>query len=276
MLTSSENQITSAASSPFDWSTANPEILKQILLRLSKNEIVKCRQICKSWKATTYGRSFWIEKEEYDRESYLKELAEIGKPFLGNDFAILSIRRPFNRNLLATGNPEGKNNIARNADRRWEFSRNWIFQSPPLFLDGWFSEEFEDLFDGCYETTYGWSDKVLSFDLRETGLTADVFDNQRPRIFFSEYFANRSDSECVFVMIISLLNEKNEHIAGDQKRVEIPEYQLQKWQKFEVCVESYPPGACYVNVKIMAKGYGCKVARSHLEVRMEETPEEFV
>uniref|UniRef100_A0AC35G659 FBA domain-containing protein n=1 Tax=Panagrolaimus sp. PS1159 TaxID=55785 RepID=A0AC35G659_9BILA len=257
MLTSSENQITSVASSPFDWSKANPEILKQILLRLSKNEIVKCRQVCKTWRTTTYGRSFWIEKEQYDRESYLKELVETGKPFLGNDFAILSIRRPFNRNLLATGNPEGRNNIARNADHRWEFSRNWIFHR-------------------CYETTYGWSDKVLNFDLRETGLTADVFDNQRPRIIFSEYFANQSGSECIFAMIISLLNEKNEHIAGDQKRVENPEYQLRKWQKFEVCVESYPPGACYVNVKIMANGYGCKVARSRLEIRMEETPDEIV
>uniref|UniRef100_A0A914YA83 F-box domain-containing protein n=1 Tax=Panagrolaimus superbus TaxID=310955 RepID=A0A914YA83_9BILA len=181
MSDSTSSSSSSSDQTPFhtsmDLSNVNPEILEAIFLRFSKKDLVKCSEVCHLWRNIVKTRSFWIAKEDYEDENYLRSLVDTGRPILGNNFAVLSIKKPFERGLLIHENPKGKNEVARHVDPRWFFDNGgdgWRYQAPPSFIQSHFHPEFKDLFDACLETSYQTCSKYFDISIKELGLSVST------------------------------------------------------------------------------------------------------
>uniref|UniRef100_A0AC35G8D6 F-box domain-containing protein n=1 Tax=Panagrolaimus sp. PS1159 TaxID=55785 RepID=A0AC35G8D6_9BILA len=278
----SESTSTTSPEESMDLSEVNPEILEAIFLRFPKKDLVKCSQVCHLWKNIINTRSFWVAKEDYEGETYLRSLIDTRKPILGNDFALLSIKRPYERGLLVHENPDGKTPVTRNADPRWYFNdggNGWRYQEPPSFIESHFHRDFKPIFDSCHETSYGTCSKYFDLSIKDLGLTPEVMDNFRPPIVFSEWVTNRSDCGCLYRSSIQLFNENRHRIAWERQELSFDQWQYQLWQKVEVVMQSYPPGAR--SIRILSSGrdlqfwnghYGPKMAGCQLMIKMEETP----
>uniref|UniRef100_A0A914RDI4 FBA domain-containing protein n=1 Tax=Panagrolaimus davidi TaxID=227884 RepID=A0A914RDI4_9BILA len=214
----SETLSETSPSTVIDLSVANPDIIEAILLRLPGKEIIKCRKVCRKWNNITLSLSFWLSKEEYDGEKYIKSLINSGKSLLCEDYAILSVKKPFERNILFNSNPNGKNEVKKHADPRWNFSSpGWVYSSPPSFLPDNFHPEFDDLFDGCLETTSSRCDKTCIINIKEIGLSPHIMNLYRPPIIFSEWISNQTDCRSIYWATIRLLNERHQVIAVKEK-----------------------------------------------------------
>uniref|UniRef100_A0AC34G0G0 FBA domain-containing protein n=1 Tax=Panagrolaimus sp. ES5 TaxID=591445 RepID=A0AC34G0G0_9BILA len=155
----------------------------------------------------------------------------------------------------------------------------WRYRAPPLFIRTRFHPEYKDLFDSCLETSYQTCSKYFDISIKELGLSPEIMDNFRPPIVFSEWVTNRSDCGCRYRSSIQLFDENRERLAWERQELSFNQWQYQRWQKVEVVMESYPPGARSIRVlssgrdlQFWAGYYGPKMAGCQLMIKMEETP----
>uniref|UniRef100_A0AC35EZK7 FBA domain-containing protein n=1 Tax=Panagrolaimus sp. PS1159 TaxID=55785 RepID=A0AC35EZK7_9BILA len=196
------------------------------------------------------AESILDSKEDYEGENYIRSLAGSGKPILANNFSCLSIKKPFERGLRVHENPNGLNEVTKHVDPRWVF-----------------------------ENGDGTCSKYFDITIKELGLSLEIMDNYRPPIVFSEWVVNRSDCGCLYRSSIQLFNENRQRIAWERQEISFNKWQHQLWQKFEVAMQSYPPGAR--SIRVLSSGrdleywqghYGPKMAGSQLIIKMDETP----
>uniref|UniRef100_A0AC34FN50 F-box domain-containing protein n=1 Tax=Panagrolaimus sp. ES5 TaxID=591445 RepID=A0AC34FN50_9BILA len=264
---------------PIDLSATEIDVIKEILLQLPKNQIIKCRQVCQRWKKIIDERSFWLDKEKRDGETYLRDLINSGNELFIKDYAFLSIKKPFNKNLLSPVNLNGYSDVQRHADPRWNFiGLGWRYASPPSFLDGHFHPDFQDLFSECQEVNTVYCEKYFHLNLLDHGISPEIVDTFRPPIIFSEYVAHEAETECTYFCQIFLWDgvDRSKELYYESKEIHFGVEQLQKWEKLELVLKSYPPGVravyVYIQSSIEIGIFGCKIAGSNLEVKMEESP----
>ena len=265
-----------------DLSTVNPEILEAIFLRFPKDDLVNCRRVCKLWNEIIKARSFWIAKEDFEGENYLRTLVDTGKPLFEGDLALISIRKPFEREFLKNENPKGKTTVAQHADARWKFKNGgngWIVESPPGFINK-FHPEYTPMFDTCLVTSYRICSKEMAFIIDNVGLTHPIVDNYCPPLVFSEWVINRADCGCIYQSSITLYDSQRRVLAEETKELSFAYGDQQKWQKVEVVIKSYPPGVRIIrlyssgkDLQFWAGHYGPKIAGSSFMIRMENTRE---
>uniref|UniRef100_A0AC34FJK4 F-box domain-containing protein n=1 Tax=Panagrolaimus sp. ES5 TaxID=591445 RepID=A0AC34FJK4_9BILA len=259
------------AKNPVDLSKACPDVLREIFLRLPKKDIINCRKVCRKWNNATYGRQFWLAKEKYARERYLRRLIDSGTPLFSDNFAFLSIKRPFNRNLLATYNLYGEDEVTRNADPRWEFSSGWRFIVAPLGL-GTIRAGFENKFNAGHEIYGEQATKSIKISIDDLGITPEAMDQFRPPIIFSEWLAVRTLSRNE--VIVALLNVKNKCVRLEAKDMSVNTYHgtgTKKWNHVEIVLKSYPVGVRTIAIAVRG-GCGLITAGSRMEIKTEETP----
>uniref|UniRef100_A0A914Q2E3 FBA domain-containing protein n=1 Tax=Panagrolaimus davidi TaxID=227884 RepID=A0A914Q2E3_9BILA len=190
-----------------------------------------------------------------------------------NEFRAYHIRR----NLLADSNPNGKNSVSQNADYRWDFVGPWKYGTP-VFLHTHYDPEFEDKFDTCYETSCSNCKKTLTIDLNDIGMT-HIVNTFQPLITFSEWVVNRADCGSIYQSSIYLLDSSHRVIAVEEGKTEFQQWQLQKWEKLELRIQSYPSETRYIRIESSGKDtqfwaghYGVKIAESELKIHFDDIP----
>uniref|UniRef100_A0A7E4ZX63 FBA domain-containing protein n=1 Tax=Panagrellus redivivus TaxID=6233 RepID=A0A7E4ZX63_PANRE len=270
-----------------DLSHCNRDVLEAILLRVPKKTLIsQCTAVCRQWNKLLNSRAFWLAKEEYDGEDYLRKLLVRDHVYDQDDldYGQLSLLKPFDRNLLSDHNPDG-DKVTKHCDPRWEFNSKYQFRymSPPSFFEFRFAPDFEPMFDGCYELSYQSACRVFDSSFKELGVSDEIMDKYRPPITFTEYVAHRADCGARYFLRAFINDENGTMIEHKTDTVVFEQWQLQKWVKKTVTFSGYPAGVRRVHIESGGKDtqfwagfYGPKIAGSSLVIGFEASNPDLI
>uniref|UniRef100_A0A914XW10 FBA domain-containing protein n=1 Tax=Panagrolaimus superbus TaxID=310955 RepID=A0A914XW10_9BILA len=106
-----------------------------------------------------------------------------------------------------------------------------------------------------------------------------IINTYQPAITFSEWVVNRADCGSKYRSVITLLDDSNRVLAVEKTEKIFEQWQLQKWKKIEIKIQSYPSKIRYIRIQSEGRDtqfweghYGVKIAGSELKIHLDNIP----
>ncbi|XP_027219715.2 F-box only protein 44 isoform X1 [Penaeus vannamei] len=228
--------------------------------------------VCKYWHDLLTHFHFWFRKLEVERIALSDETKEKLLSLDDEKRALYILQGlatrylPLNQNMIK--NPCGADGL-----KHWHCRRNRkmiAVESEPVGSDP-IPEEAKLPTQHCFVTSYQSSSRTQSFTLSERGLSPELMDLLRPKIYVCQWVSARWDCRSESELVIALCG------AQETKRVKLTwssddeDVVGSKWYKMETTITDYPAGLSEITYSSFGKDlqywagfYGSKTTGSTL------------
>lgn len=246
---------------PFPLMDLPEQLIEYVLSFVNHKDLLKnCRYTCKLFHGIIDSNGFWKIKCVRDGKVIPAfNLEELPPRY----YQRVYIGDPYGRNLLRNGHGDSPKGTFAN----WQIIENggdgWKYEEIPHGADPLPLEK-----QGCFVTSYGPCTKKQVINLVREGVLPVILDNYKPDIEVSDWHAARFDCGCVYMLTVSLLNDKRkvlrEYSTGS---IETEQWQGNKWSQVTHVFRDYPAGVRFVqfqhtgtDTQFWAGHYGSKMA----------------
>ncbi|XP_075046311.1 F-box only protein 2-like [Mixophyes fleayi] len=130
--------------------------------------------------------------------------------------------------------------------------------------------------DQYFASSFEWCSKSQTIDLRNEGFPEEVLDNIQPSIVVNDWYAGRTDADCVYQLNVQLLSDSRDVITEyTSDRIAIPQTSEGTWTQISHVFFGYGPGVRFINFKhggednVCWKGwYGVRVTNSSVTLEV--------
>lgn len=246
------------------------DVLIHILSFLPPSDLLKsCSRVCRQWKQLIDGHTIWKRKCQRDGKTIPKyNFKTIPEHFYRNIY----VNNPYGRNLLR--NPCGAESMA-----SWTITASdgdgWTVESEPQGADP-VPPEAGGV--SCFATSYMLCEKHQTIDLIKEGINEELLDEVHPPIAVGEWHAARFDCGSTYVLVVTLLDEKQAKIdAFEYGPYTEGQWTGRAWTKVEHVFRDYKPGVRYIgfqhcgkDTQFWAGHYGSKMTGGYVRFLWED------
>lgn len=246
---------------PFPLMDLPEQLIEYVLTFVNHKDLLKnCRRTCKLFRGIIDSNGFWKIKCLRDGKVIPAfNLEELPPRY----YQRIYIGNPYGRNLLRNGHGDSpKGTFA-----FWHIMENggdgWKYEETPGGADPLPLEK-----QGCFVTSYGPCTKKQIINLVGEGVLPVILDNYKPDIEVSEWHAARFDCGSVYILTVSLLNDKRKVLQEySTDSIETEQWQGKEWSQVTHVFRDYPAGVRFVqfqhsgtDTQFWAGHYGSKMA----------------